>query len=306
MAVGAQAERAKFALIMLNEGAWPVAEMRSALKVTGQGYCAWRGRPPGARGRRDAELPAKISEICAASRGVYGAPKVFAELRRAGVRTSRKRVARLMRENGRAGTTRGCARRPKGERKAAAPQASAAPDLVRRDFSADGPDRARFAGITCVRTHQGWPCPAVVMDIWPRMVVGWPMPDRMGAGLADDALKTAIARRRPGKGRVHHGDHGGRYASLLPGGTVRDAGVEPSMGPISSPWGNAAMESLMGPIKAECVHAGTFEAREQASLEIFGYIEAFCNRVGIHSAPGNLSPAELEARHREGAALNAA
>ena len=189
MAVGAQAERAKFALIMLNEGAWPVAEMRSALKVTGQGYCAWRGRPPGARGRRDAELPAKISEICAASRGVYGAPKVFAELRRAGVRTSRKRVARLMRENGRAGTTRGCARRPKGERKAAAPQASAAPDLVRRDFSADGPDRARFAGITCVRTHQGWPCPAVVMDIWPRMVVGWPMPDRMGAGLADDALK---------------------------------------------------------------------------------------------------------------------
>ena len=69
---------------MLNEGAWPVAEMRSALKVTGQGCCAWRGRPPGARGRRDAGLPAKISEICAPSRGVYGAPKVFAELKRAG------------------------------------------------------------------------------------------------------------------------------------------------------------------------------------------------------------------------------
>lgn len=118
---------------MLNEGAWPVAEMCSALKVTRQGCCAWRRRPPGARGRRDAGPSAKISEICAASRGVYGAPKVFAELRRAGVRTPRKRAARLMRENGRAGTTRGCARRPKGERKAAAPQASAAPDLVRRD-----------------------------------------------------------------------------------------------------------------------------------------------------------------------------
>ena len=98
-----------------------------------------------------------------------------------------------MRESGRAGTTRGCARRPKGERRAAAPQADAAPDLVRRDFSADGPDRARFAGITYVRTHQGWPCPAVVMDIWPRMIVGWPMSDRMGAGPADDALKMAIA-----------------------------------------------------------------------------------------------------------------
>lgn len=291
---------------MLNEGAWPVAEMRSALKVTRQGCYAWRGRPPGARGRRDAGLPAKISEICAASRGVYGAPKVFAELRRAGVRTSRKRAARLMRENGRAGTARGCARRPKGERKAAAPQASAAPDLVRRDFSADGPDRARFAGITYVRTHQGWPYLAVVMDIWSRMTAGWSMSDRMGAEPADDALKMAIARRRPGKGCAHRSDHGGRYASPLPGGTMRDAGIEPSMGSISPPWDNAAMESLMGLIKAECVHARTFEAREQASLGIFECIEASYNRVGIHSAPGNLSPAEFEARHREGAALNAA
>ena len=71
-----------------------------------------------------------IAEVHEASRGVYGAPKVFAELRRRGVRTSRKRVARIMRENGRAGTTRGCAKRPKGEPKQAAPQANAAPDLV--------------------------------------------------------------------------------------------------------------------------------------------------------------------------------
>lgn len=280
--------------------------MCSALKVTRQGCYAWRRRPPGARGRRDAEPSAKVSEICAAGRGVYGAPKVFAELRRAGVRTSRKRAARLMRENGRAGTARGCARRPKGERRAAAPKASAAPDLVRRDFSADGPDGARFAGITYVRTHQGWPYPAVVMDIWSRMTVGWSMSDRMGAEPADDALKMAIARRRPGKGRVHRSGHGGRCASLLPGGTMRDAGIEPSMGSISSPWGNAAMGSLVGPVEAGCVHARTFEAREQASLGILECIEAFYNRVGIRSAPGNLSPAEFEARHREGAALNAA
>lgn len=99
------------------------------------------------------------------------------------------------------------------------------------------------------------------MDIWSRMVVGRPMPGRMGAEPADDALKMAIARRRPGKGRVHHGDRGSRYASLLPGGTVRDAGIEPSMGPISSPWDDAAMEPLMGPIRAGCVHARTFETR---------------------------------------------
>ena len=84
--------------------------MCAALKVSRQGYYAWRRRPPSAHDLRDAELAAAISGIYAASRGIYGAPKVFAELRRSGVRTSRKRVARIMRDNGWAGTTRGCAR----------------------------------------------------------------------------------------------------------------------------------------------------------------------------------------------------
>ena len=271
--------------------------MRSALGVTRQGHYAWRSRGPSGRDLRDAELASMIAEVHEASRGVYGAPKVFAELRRRGVRTSRKRVARIMRENGRAGTTRGCAKRPKGEPKQAAPQANAAPDLVRREFGADGPNRAWFADITYVRTHQGWLYLAVVMDIWSRMVVGWSMSPRMTADLADDALKMAIARRRPEKGCIHHGDRGSQYVSLLLGRTMRDAGIEPSMGSISSPWDNAAMESLMGLIKAECVHARTFETRERAALEIFEYIEAFYNRVRIHSALGNLSPEEFEARH---------
>lgn len=130
--------------------------MCAALRVTRQGYHAWRKRPPSARDRRDAELAAKIAEVYEASRGIYGAPKVFAELRRAGVRTSRKRVARIMRENGLVGTARGRARRPGGEARRAAPQANSAPDLVRRDFSAGGPNRAWFADITYVRTRQGW------------------------------------------------------------------------------------------------------------------------------------------------------
>ena len=94
--------------------------------------------------------------------------------------------------------------------------------------------------------------------------------------------------------------------SLLLGKTMRAAGIEPSMGAISSPWDNAAMESLMGLIKAECVHARTFETREQAALEIFEYIECFYNRVRIHSALGNLSPEEFEARRMEEAAEEAA
>lgn len=127
----------------------------------------------------------------------------------------------------------------------------------------------------------------------------------MTAELADDALKMAIARRSPPAGCVHHSDHGSQCVSLLLGKTMREAGVRPSMGAISSPWDNAAMESLMGLIKAECVHARTFETRERAALEIFDYIEAFYNRVRIHSALGNLSPEEFEARHMEEAAAAA-
>ena len=195
------------------------------------------------------------------------------------MRTSRERAARIVRESGWAGTTRGGARRPRSAAKPAAPQANAAPDLVERDLSADGPDEARFAGIACVRTRRGRPYLAVVMDIWPCGIVGWSTSARMAAGLADGALRMAIARRRPPEGCAHHPGHGSQHASLLLGKTMRAAGIRPSMGSISSPRDNAAMESLMGVVKAECVHARAFESRERAALEIFECIECSYNRA---------------------------
>ena len=203
-----------------------------------------------------------------------------------------------MRDNGWAGTTRGGARRPRSAAKPAAPQANAAPDLVKRDFSADSPDEAWFADITCARTHQGWLYLAAVMSIWPHRIVGRPMSARMAAELADDALKVAMARRRPPGGCAHHSDHGSQYASLQLGGAMRGAGTVPSTGSTSSPWDDAAMESLMGVIRAECVHARTFESRERAALEIFEYIECSCNRARTHSALGHLSPEGFERANR--------
>lgn len=272
--------------------------MRAALHVTGQGHRAWRKRPPSARDLRDAEPAAAISEIYAAGRGTYGAPKAFAGLGRSGERTSRKRAARVMRESGWAGATGGGAGRPRSAAEPAAPRANAAPDLVRREFRADGPNRAWFADITHARTHQGRIHPAVVMDIWSRGTVGWSMAPRMAAEPAGDALRMAIAGRRPPRGRIRHSGHGSQHASPPLGKTMRAAGIRPSMGPVSSPWDNAAMESPMGPIKAGCVHARTFEARDQAALEIFDYIECFYNRARTHSALGYLSPEEFERANR--------
>lgn len=126
------------------------------------------------------------------------------------------------------------------------------------------------------------------------------MSARMAAGPADGALRMAMARRRPPEGRVRHSDHGSQHASLLLGKTMRAAGIRPSMGSISSPWDDAAMGSLMGPIEAGRVHARTFGTRGRAALEILDYIGCLYNRKRIHSAPGHLGPEELERANRPG------
>ncbi|MEE0518114.1 IS3 family transposase [Slackia sp.] len=203
-AVGLSAKRAKFEFIFLNEGSWPVSEMCAALKVTRQGYYAWKSRPPSAHAMRDAELAELISRVGEKVRNIYGAPKTFMRLRALGVRTSRKRVARIMRERGWRGVTRACAKRPSGEKRAS--KRESALDLVGRRFEADGPNMAWFADITYVKTRQGWLYLALVMDIWSRRIVGWSMGPNITAELADEALRMALARRNPPEGCVHHSD----------------------------------------------------------------------------------------------------
>ena len=145
-----------------------------------------------------------------------------------------------------------------------------------------------------MKTRQGWLYLALVMDIWSRRIVGWSMGHNITAELADEARKMALARRNPPEGCVHHSDHGSQYVFLLLSKTMRDNGIRPSMGSISSPWDNAAMESLMGIVKSECVHDRTYATREEAALDLFEYIEVVYNRARIHSALGYLSPAEFE------------
>lgn len=165
---------------------------------------------------------------------------------------------------------------------------------MKRGFEADGPNMAWFADTAYVKTRQGWLYLALATGIWLRRIAGWSMGPNITAELADDALKMALARRNPPDGCVHHSDHGSQYVSLLPSKTIRERGIRPSMGSISSPWDNAAMESLMGIVKAERVHAQTYATREEAALGLFERIEAVYNRARTHSALGYLSPAEFE------------
>ena len=178
--------------------------MCRVLKVTRQGRYQRASRPISAHDERDLEIAGVMIPLWEELNSCYGAPKMLVELRRAGVRTSKKRVARLMSEHGMAGTCGVGLRKPgapKGK-----PETDDADDLADREFEADGPDQAWFADITYVKTYQGWLYVAVVIDIWSRMVVGWAMGPRIVAELADDALRMAIARRRPSSGLIHHSD----------------------------------------------------------------------------------------------------
>jgi putative transposase len=171
--------------------------------VTRAGYHAWKRRPPSARSREDARLRQRIHEIHAASRGIYGAPRVHAELRAVdGIGVSRKRVARLMREL----DLEGVSRRGKRRARRFAAEAPAAPDLVRRNFTATAPDELWVADITYVPTWEGWLFLAAVVDAHSRFCCGWSMRDDLRADLVIDALGMATTRRRPRPGLVHHSD----------------------------------------------------------------------------------------------------
>ena len=216
-----------------NEAAFPVAAMCRVLDLSPSGYYGWLKRPPSARARRDAELKSRIKVIWSDSGEIYGCPRIHAVLLAGGEQVGRKRVARLMRELGIEGVTR---RRFKTATTKKDAKARTAPDLVDRDFSADGPDQLWVADITYVPTWAGWLYLAVVLDAWSRRIVGWAMDSHMRAELVGDALAMAISRRQPKGGVVHHSDQGSQYTSLAFGERCRKAGIVQSMGSVGDAY----------------------------------------------------------------------
>jgi len=281
----------KYRLIDAEKPHHAVSRLARALGVSRSGYHAWRRRKPSAHSLADAALRERIEAIHESSRGVYGAPRVHAELALGhGVHVGRKRVARLMREANLAGASR-CRRRRTAPRGKPAP---AAPDRVRRVFTATAPDELWVADITYVPTWESWLFLAVVIDAFSRRCVGWSMRSDLQADLVVDALGMAVTRRRPEPGVVHHSDRGSQYASLAFGATLRESGVLASMGSRGDAYDNAAAESFMATIKKELIYRRTFKSRNAARLAIFDYIECFYNPVRRHSTLGNISPADYE------------
>ncbi len=272
-----------------NQANYPIATMCRVLGVSTSGYYAWLKRQSSQRSREDAILTNRIHWIHLRSRGTYGAPRIHAELRDEGVHVSRKRVARLMQAAG----LQGVSRRKSTRTTIRQPGAQRAPDLVKRDFTVDGPNKLWVADITYIRTWAGFLYLAVVVDAWSRRVVGWAMTNHLRTELVNDALEMAVRQRRP-KGVIHHSDQGSQYTSLAFGKRCREANVRPSMGSVGDCYDNALCESFFATLECELLDRRSFRSREEAGRVVFEFIEGWYNPHRRHSSIGYASPVRYE------------
>ncbi|MGJ6970135.1 IS3 family transposase [Streptosporangium sp. G11] len=278
-----------------------LAAVEPILRVLGvpvSTYYGWRERVarPSARAVADALLLEEIVKIRAGHEfaGTYGSPRIHLELRRRGVRVSRKRVERLMRQAGlqgafmRKGFTTGSTRQD--------PRHQAAPDLVCRDFSASAPNRLWVADLTRILTGQGVLWLASVRDAFSNRVVGWKTSDRANTELVLGALEFALWSRDVRTGQlIHHSDKGCQYTAIRFTQRLADAGIAPSTGSVGDSFDNALAENLWSTIKVELVYRTTWATREEADTALFRYIDGWYNPRRIQKGLGGLSPDEYEA-----------
>ena len=281
----------KFKLIQQERRWHGVDVLCRALGVTRGGYWSWVRRRPGARQQADAVLLADIHEIHKGRRRVYGSPRIHDHLQNMGVRCGRKRIERLMRENGiRAKQTK----KFKPATTDSKHDYPVAANVLNRRFHWERPNQAWVTDLTCVPTEEGWLYLAAILDLFSRRIVGWAMGDDMSRQLTLRALEMAVQRRRPPPGLIHHSDRGSQYASGDYQKALKKHEMICSMSRKGNCWDNAVAESFFHTLKVELVHDEDFKTRREAMASIFEYMEVFYDRQRIHSTLGRLTPTEFE------------
>ena len=252
-----------------------VERMCRVLGVSKSGYYAWRNRPPSARSVADAELLVRIKAVHDESRGIYGAPRIHAELRlKHHIFCSRRRVARLMRQASLVGVHR---RRFSSTTKRDSKR-DPYPDRVERQFTVDAPNKVWVADATQHETDKGWLYLAVVIGAYSRLVVGWSFAERFTAELVLNALEMALWNRQPAEGVIHHSDHGSQYTSLAFGQGLEHSGVLGSMGSVGDALDNAVAESFFATLQTELLDRYDWPTRQGLRSALFEFIHVFYNR----------------------------
>ena len=287
----------RFDFIRSHARQYSVERLCRVLEVSRAGYYAWRKAQAGA-GPPRSELGLRLHVRAAfrKSRGTYGSPRVHQEMRAQGLRISRKRVERLMREEGLCARSR---RRFRGSTTDSAHTQPIAANLLDRQFrveSVAGVDRVWVGDITYLPTQQGWLYLAVVLDLKSRRVVGYALGASLETRLVRQALERALRRRRPAPGLIHHSDRGGQYASSEYREILERAGIQQSMSRKGDCWDNAVAESFFATLEWELVDRSQWSTRGQAGRAVVEYIERWYNPERRHSSLDYRSPEWYEAQ----------
>ncbi|AEJ02474.1 Integrase catalytic region [Nitrosomonas sp. Is79A3] len=264
-----------------------LAEMCTILDVSVSGYRSWkRGGKPDRKRITDVQMLTLIQSIHAELKGIYGSPRMVRELRDRGFPASKKRVERLMRENG----IRARHKRRYKITTDSRHNLPIAPNLLDRNFSPAAPNQVWTSDITYLWTDEGLLYLAIVLDLFNREVVGWSLKPRMTADIVTDALTMAWFRKKPAAGLMHHSDRGSQYASKEFQRRLKKYGMICSMNRKGNCWDNAPTESWFNSFKNERVHGLRYETRAEMAAMSFEYIEVLYNRKRQHSTLGYKSP----------------
>jgi putative transposase len=283
----------RFGFIDEYQSRWPVSVMCRVLDVTRAGYYLWRKRPPSRRKKGHMELIEKIRIVHQESDRTYGSPRVTKQLQARGESVCVHTVARLMKKAEiRAKTCKAFVPRTT----VSDPTHRAAENVLDRDFEAGLPNQKWACDITYIPTLQGWLYLAVVIDLCSRKIVGWSTSDRLQAGLAAEALVSAIQTRRPPANLLHHSDRGVQYTSGDYQSLLSEMKMTVSMSCVGQCWDNAVAESFFGTLKRERVNEMRYRTHEEARSNLFEWIECWYNRKRLHSSLGYLSPEAFEAQ----------
>lgn len=282
----------RYAFIKEHRGAWSVSLMASVLVVSVSGFYAWLRRGKSKRAADDETLTEKIVMFYCGSRYTYGSPRIHKDLRVAGDKVGRKRVARLMKAAGLRGKTK---RRFKTTT-ISKHQRPRAGNLLKQNFDVAAANSVWASDITYIATGEGWLYLAVTLDLFSRKVVGWAFSERLTDDLTLWALSMATQQRSTAAA-LHHSDQGAQYASNAFRNRLKANRITQSMSGKGNCYDNAVVESFFATLKTEEVDGAHYRNRQEARTSIFSYLEGFYNAKRRHSSLGFLSPDDFEQVH---------
>ena len=285
-----------FAWIDAEEAELPITKRCQYLQVSPSGFYAARRRPESTHAITDRRLTVLVRASFDASKHRYGSPRIHEDLVEQHARVGRKRLVRVMQEDGRRARRR---KRYKLTTMSDHDQPVAA-NLLDRQFDADAPNQRGVGDTTeFVMGTSGKLYLAAILDLFSRFIVGWAVSAVNDRHLTIRALEVALKRRVPDRGLLHHSDHGCTYASEDYQALLEARGIVCSMSRRGNRHDNAVMESFFSTVKSEL--ADQFASNSDAKMELFDYIAVFYNQRRRHSTLGPISPAAFERRAAQAA-----